>query len=113
MSNCDPKNGTCEMPQNKPVAADACSSKCACGSDCCSDPATCQMMMLKAAFCEAMKATAVDIMKEKIKKAYGQKLDKAADAVLETMNVKMQSMKAMVKAKENLLAKLQTICDEA
>ncbi|MBI3291978.1 MAG: hypothetical protein HYZ73_04125 [Elusimicrobia bacterium] len=63
-------------------------------------------------FFQAMKAAQVEILKAKIQKAWGPKMDKAADAVLEAMGVKWQSMLAQAKAKADLVDKLQGLWQE-
>lgn len=79
----------------------------ACGTDCCGDPIACAMGMWSCAFFQAMKEAQVELLKEKIRKAWGAKMDKAADAVLEAMGTKWQSMLSDAKSKADLRAKLQ------
>ncbi|MBI4340718.1 MAG: hypothetical protein HY598_00380 [Candidatus Omnitrophica bacterium] len=59
-----------------------------------------------------MKGVQVDILKAKIQKAWGQKMDKAADAVLDAMGVQWQSMLAQAKAKGDLQEKLRALWSE-
>jgi len=68
--------------------------------------------MWGASFFQAMKSAQVDILKEKIRKAWGAKMDKAADAVLESMGVHWQSMLAQAKAKDELRQRLQGLWQE-
>jgi len=56
-----------------------------------------------------MRKVHVDILKAKIAKAWGPMMDKSADAVMEAMGVKWQSMMAEAKAKNDLAAKLAGI----
>ncbi len=72
----------------------------------------CATAMWTQAFFHAMKAAHVEILKTKIQKAWGSKMEKAADAVLEAMGVKWQSMQAEAKAQGDLQAKLQAIWRE-
>jgi hypothetical protein len=64
------------------------------------------------AFFQAMKEVQVDLLKAKIQKAWGPKMDKAADAVLEAAGVKWQSMLAEAKAKTELREKLSRLWQE-
>ncbi len=100
---------------------DSCgSSSCGSSGDCCKacntacggDPIACATAMWSCGFFTAMKEVQVDILKSKIQKAWGQKMDKAADAVLEAMGVQWQSMLAQVKAKGDLQSKLRTLWNE-
>jgi hypothetical protein len=59
-----------------------------------------------------MRAAMVDALKPKIQKAMGAKFDKAADAVLEAMLVKFQSMLAAGKAKSDLEDKFREFMGE-
>ena len=97
--------------------ADVCSTSSeascpACGTSCGGDPVACATAMWGQSFFHAMKAAQVEILKVKIQKAWGSKMERAADAVLETMGVKWQSMLAEVKAKADLRAKLQGLWQE-
>jgi hypothetical protein len=57
-------------------------------------------------FCQAMKETQVEILKAKIKKAWGADMEKVGDAVIESMNAQWESMmtkaKAHVSLRENI-----------
>ena len=103
---CDSTSGTCEV-QTQGASAPSTGSCKVCGSCCGGDPIACSMAMWACSFFQAMKAAQVDTLKAKIQKAWGPKMEKAADAVLEAMGVKWQSMLAEAKAKEDLRTKLQ------
>ena len=110
-SGCD--EGSCET--GKTVCSEgSCESesKCPCGTDCGGDPVSCAIGLWSGSFFQAMKAVQVDLLKSKIQKAWGAKMDKAADAVLETMGVKWQSMLAEAQAKAELREKLQALWAE-
>jgi len=109
---CDTSSGTCgtSKPEYGSCSTSAC--QCPCGTDCGGDPVACAMGMWTGSFFQAMRAAQVDILKAKIQKAWGPKMDKAADAVLEAMGVKWQSMLAEAKAKGDLRAKLQSLWQE-
>ena len=104
MERCDLKTGECE---SKPCPSTAPEEKCACGGGCGGDPVTCAMLMWKCTFHTAMKEVMVDIMKAKIQKSFGAKLEKGADAVMSAMEVKWQAKMAMAKAKMDLKEKMQ------
>jgi hypothetical protein len=76
--------------------------KCPCGCGCDHE---CPMHMWTTAFFCAKKAVMVDILKNKIQKAKGQKLEQTADLIL-------QAMEAKIKGKFELKAKLEEIWQE-
>ena len=78
--------------------------------DCC--PIEQAANIWKSAFFQAMKEVHVDILKAKIQKAWGTKMDKAADAVLEAMGVQWQSMLAQAKAKAQFRERLAGLWQE-
>lgn len=99
---CDDKAGACSEETS-------CS---ACGTSCGGDPVACATAMWGQSFFQAMKAAQVEVLKTKIQKAWGAKMEKAADAVLEAMGVKWQSMLAQTKAQADLADKLQNLWQE-
>lgn len=103
---CDSTAGTCEV-QTQGATPQSTGSCKACGCDCGGDPIACSMAMWACSFFQAMKGAQVDLLKAKIQKAWGPKMEKAADAVLEAMGVKWQSMLAEAKAREDFRSKLQ------
>jgi hypothetical protein len=68
--------------------------------------------MWTGSFFEAMKQLQVEVLKGKMQKAWGPKMDKAADAVLEAMGVQWQSMVAQAKAKSDLRQRLTGLWQE-
>jgi len=68
--------------------------------------------MWQVSFFQALKAAQVEALKVKIQKAWGQKMDKAADAVLEAMGVQWQSMLAQASAKASLSERLRILWQE-
>jgi len=68
--------------------------------------------MWSCSFFRAMKEAQVDVLKAKIQKAWGAKMEKAADAILEAMGVQWQSMLAQAGAKANLRERLQGLWQE-
>ena len=120
MSSCDAKTGVCEttsMPQGhcdqQGVSGMKAECKCGCGGACGGDPMVCKMKMWMCSFHEAKKAVMVEILKGKIQKAWGPKLEKEATAVFEAMEAKWKSMQAEGQAKEQLREKFEQICKES
>lgn len=109
MSNCDAKNGVCETSAT-PHAQGA--GQCHCGGGCGGDPIACKMHMWGGSFFEAMKAAQVEILKAKIQKSWGPKLEKEANAVIELMEAMWTSKLAVEQAKTELKAKFQELCKE-
>ena len=60
----------------------------------------------------AKKAVEVDILKSKIQKAWGAKMEKEATAVLEAMEAKWKSLQFVSEFKEQLMDKFEQICKE-
>ncbi|MBF0505086.1 MAG: hypothetical protein HQL14_08315 [Candidatus Omnitrophica bacterium] len=110
MSSCDTKTGVCETSA---TPQDQATSKCHCGGICGGDPIVCKMQMWACSFHAAMKEVQVDILKAKIQKSWGAKLEKEANAVLEVMEAKWKSMQDVEHAKAKLKEKFHEICKEA
>ena len=111
---CETSGGSCETQE---TAQGCCSTSgggsCGCGSQGCGgDPIEKAAAMWSCAFFEAMKQVHVDLLKSKIQKAWGSKMEKAADAVVEAMGVHWQSMLAQANAKAELRARLQNLWQE-
>ncbi len=116
MGSCETSSGSCgygETQEARRSATAECESRCGCGSaNCGGDPTACATAMWSGAFIQAMKQVHVDLLKAKIQKAWGSKLDKAADAVLEAMGAQWESMLAQAKAKQELRGKLAALWQE-
>jgi len=110
MSSCDAKTGVCEA-SSAPQAHGEC--KCGCGGACGGDPMVCKMNMWMCSLHEAKKAVEVDILKAKIQKLWGPKMEKEATAVLEAAEAKWKSMQAAGQFKEQLREKFEQICKES
>jgi hypothetical protein len=93
----------------EPCTSEACP---ACRTACGGDPIACACAMWTAAFFQAMKQAQVDVLKTKIQKAWGAKMDKAADIILEAMGVKWQSMVAEAKARVDVRERLMRLWQE-
>jgi hypothetical protein len=87
--------------------AGACTSK---SDSCC--PIQKATEMWTHAFFEAKKQICIEILKVKIQKAWGSKLNKTADAVLNTMEVEWKAMLAKGKAKMDLKEQMLKIMAE-
>ena len=107
MNSCDTKTGTCETSQ---APQSHCENKCPCG---CGAEHACLMHMWMCSFHEAKKSVQVDILKAKIQKAWGSKLEKEATAVFEAMEAKWKSMQAVGQIKDQLKEKFEQICKES
>ena len=68
--------------------------------------------MWKQAFFQAMKEAHVEVLKAKIHKAWGPKMDKAADVVLEAMEAQWSSMLGKAKSEIDLKERLAKIMTE-
>lgn len=98
-NTCCTKPGDCAEQRPCGAPADQCPIDCAAG-------------MWNESFVQAMRQAQVEILKEKIKKAWGPLLDQSADAALESMGACWQSMIAEVRAaqaKETFKSKLRDL----
>jgi hypothetical protein len=68
--------------------------------------------MWHASFFQAMKAVQVDVLKAKIQKAWGAKMEQAADIILEAMGVKWQAMVAQAKSHADVREQLARLWQE-
>jgi hypothetical protein len=87
----------CSTQETSSHQGETCKSKCDCG--CPIEKAT---EMWNCAFCEAKRQVAVEILKVKIQKAWGPKLEKTAAAVLAAKEAEWKAMLAKGKAKMDL-----------
>ena len=117
MNSCDTKTGTCETSQTPQAHCDQqgvsglrTESKCPCG---CGSDCACPIHMWMCSFHEAKKSVQVDILKAKIQKAWGPKLEREATAVIEAMEAKWKSMQAVGQFKEQLKEKFEQLCKES
>ena len=82
--------------------------ECGKGGDC----ADIAVAKWSSAFCEAMHEVHVELLKERIQKAWGAKMGKAADAVIDAMGTQWQSMLAQGQAKAELKEQLRRLWQE-
>lgn len=108
-SCCDVEGGT----SSRAGSCGSSGSECPCGTSGCSgDPIDCAQGLWSCSFFQALKETQVEILKGKIQKAWGPKMDKAAEAVLEAMGTQWQSMLAQAQAKTELRDRLKALWKE-
>ena len=66
---------------------------CPCGTSGCSgDPLDCATGMWGSSFMKALQQVQVELLKERVRKAWGAKMEKAADAALDAMGAQWQAM---------------------
>lgn len=99
MSECEKGANTCSTGPSK----GECSTPAAAQSCC---PIEMAVEKWSGSFCQAMTEVQVEILKGKIKKAWGAEMEKVGDAVLEAMGAQWHAMlskaKAHVDLKENI-----------
>ena len=104
---------SCETESSSHESCPTSGKACPCGTPGCSgDPIDCATGMWSCAFFAAMKQVQADLLAAKIQKAWGAKMEKAADAVIEAMGVQWQSMLAQANAKAELRERLQSLWQE-
>lgn len=99
MEKCDVKTGTCESAVSSTAS---CKAKCSCGGVCGGDPVKCAMYSWKGAFHLALEEVMLDVLKARIHKTFGPKLEKSADAIMDAMNAKWQAKIMMAQAETEL-----------
>ncbi len=109
-SSCD--EGSCKTGSSCGSGCDGEESCEACGTSCGGDPTECGSAMWHRAFFEAMRELQVETIKAKLQKAWGAKMEKAADIIIEAAGTKWQSMLAQAKAKEQVREKLRQLWQE-
>lgn len=85
---------------------------CACGTSCGGDPVACASAIWRGSFFQAMKELQVETLKAKMQKTMGPKMDKAADATIESMMGMWQSMLMKAKAQQSLGERLCALWKE-
>ena len=95
MSDCEKQNEVC-CPVEK-----------AFDEACC--PVDASVKMLKNSFCKAMAEAQVDILKEKIRKEWGEVMGKQADAILKTMGTYWKTSLEQGNAQAELRDSIQKI----
>ncbi len=112
-ASCETSGGGCATHESE-----CCEKESACGSSAkggCGQGGDCGDIAVakwSSAFCEAMHEVHVELLKERIQKAWGAKMGKAADAVVEAMGVHWQSMLAQGHAKAELKDQLRRLMQE-
>ena len=114
MSGACETSGSCETVGSVGSCGPESRGGCPCGTPSCSgDPIDCATGMWTGSFFQALKATQMELLKAKIQKAWGAKMEKAADAVLEAMGVQWQSALTQAGAKAQLQERLAAIWRES
>jgi hypothetical protein len=103
MSSCE--GNTCSTACPAESSAECCPVEKSLQSSCC--PVESAQELWNKAFFRAMHEAHTDILKEKIRKAWGPQLDKIADATVEAMGVAWHSMLTQAKAQEGLRDAIQ------
>lgn len=113
-SSCGTSSGSCgEQANAGQQQCGSAGSQCGCGSPNCSgDPIDCATGMWACSFFKAMKELQIELLKAKIQKAWGSKMDKAADVVVEAMGAEWQAMMAKTKARAEFKGRLQSLWQE-
>jgi len=91
MSNCESAETTCH-----PGAKSGTECRPATAASCC--PVEMAAQKWSDSFCRAMTETQVEILKQKIKKSWGAEMEKAGDAVMESMGAQWHAMLEQAKA---------------
>ena len=95
MSDCDKNATSCSTSTPAPA------------QNCC--PVEIAAEKWSESFCQAMRETQVEILKAKIKKAWGADLEKVGDAVIESMGAQWESMVAKAKAHVSLRENIKKV----
>lgn len=96
MSDCEKSETSCRTNQGS-------ESECKTGGsslDCC--PIEKAAQKWSGSFCQALSEVQVEILKQKIKKAWGTEMEKVGDAVLESMGAQWQAILSQAKAHVDL-----------
>lgn len=106
-------SGSCDVSAQGRGGDCRASGGCACGvSGCSGDPIDCATGLWGCSFMQAMKEAQVELLKAKIQKAWGAKMDKAADATVEAMGAQWQAMLAQTQSKAQFRQKLAGLWQE-
>lgn len=108
MSQCDSQKGCETTPQS---TQECCSVEKSIKEAPC--PVENSVDMWSSSFFQAMKQTQVEILKDKIKKAWGPLMDKEGDAIVQAMGTHWESMLAQAKAQCDLKENFKQIFQEA
>jgi hypothetical protein len=94
MSDCDKSENTCKTQHDEGECKSGASETCC--------PIEKAAQKWSGSFCRAMQEVQVEILKQKIKKAWGAELEKVGDAVIEAMGAQWQAMLSQAKAHVDL-----------
>lgn len=101
MADCDKSETTCQTHPDE--------SECKTGApqSCC--PIEMAAQKWSGSFCDAMHELQVEILKQKIKKAWGTEMEKIGDAVVESMGIQWQAMLSQGKAHIDLRESIKKV----
>ena len=102
MSECHSSENTCSTSSKE--------TECKSGApaqDCC--PIEMAAQKWSGSFCQAMQEVQVEILKTKIKKAWGSDMEKVGDAVIESMSAQWQAMLSKGKAHMDLRENIKKV----
>ena len=101
MSECHSSETSCSTSSQE--------KECSSGSsqDCC--PIEMAAQKWSGSFCQAMQETQVEILKQKIKKAWGAEMEKVGDAVIESMGAQWHAMLSKAKAHVDLRENIKKV----
>ncbi len=100
MSNCESGETTCEANPKSVCASHQASSCC---------PIETAAQKWSGSFCEAIQEVQVEILKAKIKKAWGPEMEQVGDAVIEAMGAQWQAMLTQAKAHVDLRENIKKV----
>ncbi len=93
MSDCEKSSTSCETQSKESDCKSGALQSC---------PVEMAAQKWSGSFCQAMQETQVEILKQKIKKAWGAEMEKVGDAVIESMGIQWHAMLSQAKAHVDL-----------
>ncbi len=110
---CCSESGVTTAQSSAPSSGAGSGQSCpACQTACGGDPIACASAMWTCSFFKALQAAQVDLLKARIQKAWGAKMEKAADIILEAMGMRWQAMLAETKANADVREQLARLWQE-
>ena len=102
MSDCE-KTGTCCETTSKPQ------TECKTGAEASCCPIEIAAEKWQGSFCQAMTEVQVEILKQRIKKAWGTDMEKIGDAVVESLGTQWHAMLSKAKAHVDLRENIKKV----
>lgn len=101
MSDCNQESNTCQTESKgndyKPSASQSCC------------PIEMAAQKWSESFCKAMTEVQVEILKQRIKKSWGNEMEKIGDAVIETMGAEWKAILTQAKARVDLRENIKSV----